>query len=173
MDLLHIESAIEAILFGVGDAVSLEEISNSVEVDIDTTRKIINILADKYNMEKRGVRIIELDGSYQMCSREDYYDYIRKVTEPKRKQALSSAALETLSIIAYNGSITKSKIEQIRGVDCSGSIARLVERGLIDEAGRLDAPGRPILYETTTEFLRCFGLKSLNELPDITSQKEE
>ena len=123
--------------------------------------------------EKRGFKIIKIEDSYQMCSREDYYDQIRAVTQPRRKQGLSMAALETLSIIAYNQPITRSRVEFIRGVDCTGSIARLCERGLIDEVGRMDTPGKPILYGTTDEFLRCFGLESISELPELAEPPKQ
>lgn len=166
MDDLKIECAVEAILFGAGDAVPADEIAEALEITLDQAEKVISALAKKYDDEKRGIKIIRLEQAYQMCSREDYYDVIRTITEPRRQQALSSSALETLSIIAYNQPITRSRIELIRGVDSSYSVARLLERGYIDEAGRLEAPGRPILYVTTEEFLRCFGLSSLSDLPE-------
>lgn len=165
MEIRQLESMIEAILFGVGEAVSLQEIAKATETDEETVRRVVNLLSDKYDADKRGIKIIQLESSYQMCSREDYHEYIRKVIEPKRQQPLSGAALETLTIIAYNQPITRSRVDFIRGVDSAGSVYRLLERGLIEEVGRLEAPGRPILYGTTLEFLRVFGLKSLDDLP--------
>ncbi|NLM49673.1 MAG: SMC-Scp complex subunit ScpB [Clostridiaceae bacterium] len=167
MDIKTIESAVEAILFASGEAVPLSFISNALEVDRQTLKKIINNMAQRYKEEKRGINILELEDSYQMVSSPLYYDYISRVLIPKRRQQLSSAALETLSIIAYNQPITKAKIEYIRGVDCTGSINKLLERNLIEEAGRLNTAGKPILYKTTLEFLKAFGLRSLNDLPPI------
>ncbi len=163
----EIEKYIEAILFGAGDSVLVNDIAEAMELEPEVIIKATNSLAESYDKEKRGLRIIKLENSYQMCSREDYADVIQKIFEPRRKQALSPSALETLSIIAYNQPITKGRIEVIRGVDSSYSVSRLIERGFIEEAGRLDAPGKPILYITTEEFLRCFGLESLNDLPEI------
>jgi segregation and condensation protein B len=167
MNKRNMQQIIEAILFSSGEPVSAHEIAAALDTDDNEVIKAITLLSNKYDIDERGIRIIRIDDAYQMCSREDYYDHIVKICEPRRQAPLSSAALETLSIIAYNQPITKSKIEQIRGVDSSGSVFRLVERGLIEEAGRLDTPGRPILYATTKEFLRCFGLNSLSDLPDL------
>lgn len=167
MELKAAGSAIEAILFSAGAAVEEEQLAAALGLDIGVIRKITKRLMDCYDEEKRGMRIIKLEDSYQMCTREDYYESIRRINEPKRKQGLSSAALETLSIIAYNQPVTKSAVENIRGVDCSGPLARLLERGLVEEAGRLEKPGKPILYATGNEFLRSFGLSSLCDLPRV------
>lgn len=158
-------SAIEAVLFSCGDAVSLSELSSAVGEPESNVLQMITELQALYDGQKRGMKIIRLEDCFQMCSREDYYDSIRSVTEPRKMQGLSNPALETLSIVAYHQPITKSRIDFIRGVDCSGSVARLCERGLIDEVGRMETPGRPILYGTTDEFLRCFGFSSLSEMP--------
>ena len=155
----------EAVLFSVGDSVTVAELAEALEVDIAAARETV--------LEKRGLKIIEIGDAFQMCSREEYAENVRRVTEPKNRRGLSTSALETLSVIAYNQPITKSKIELIRGVDSSYSILKLTERGLIDEGGRLDAPGRPILYITTEEFLRCFGLISLENLPKIEAVLSE
>ena len=160
--------SIEAILFSCADVVRISEIAQSLDIKETVAKDLCEQLSAYYDSEKRGFKIIKIEDGFQICSREDYYDYIRNVTQPRRKQGLSMAALETLSIIAYNQPITRSRVEFIRGVDCTGSIARLCERGLIDEAGRMDTPGKPILYGTTDEFLRCFGLESLSNLPEIT-----
>ena len=159
--------ALEAILFSAGSPVLLSEISASLEISDKEASDLVHTLMESYDSDKRGFKIIRLEDAYQMCSREDYHDYIRRIRESAKKQALSNAALETLSIVAYNQPVTRSRIEFIRGVDCSGSVATLSQRGLIEEAGRMDTPGKPILYRTTDEFLRCFGLSSLSELPDV------
>lgn len=164
----ELECRAEAVLFGAGESVSCGELASALEISIPAARQIMERLQTKYDEEKRGVKIIVLGDAFQMCTREEYADAVRKVTEPKRRRGLSPSALETLSVIAYHQPITKSRVEQIRGVDSSYSMLKLAERGLIDEAGRLDAPGRPILYATTEEFLRCFGLTSLEALPQVT-----
>lgn len=166
MNIKTIEAIIEGVLFAAGDSVSLERLSDIVDVDTKTLKSIINNLADRLDYEKSGLMIINLENSYQMCTRPDYYEYISRLAEPKKGHNLSNAALEVLSVIAYKHPVTKTAIEQIRGVSSDTIVNRLVERGLVKEAGRLDAPGRPMLFKTTEEFLRCFNLKSLSELPD-------
>ncbi len=163
----ELESKAEAVLFGAGESVTMAELAAALEIEIPAARQTVQRLAQRYEEEKRGIKIITLGEAFQMCTREEYAECVRKVTEPKRRKGLSSSALETLSVIAYHQPITKSRIEMIRGVDSSYSILKLSERGFIDEAGRLDAPGRPILYATTEEFLRCFGLTSLEDLPQV------
>lgn len=163
----EMESKAEAILFGAGESVTIAEMAAALETEMAAARQTIQRLAQRYDEEKRGIKIITLGEAFQMCTREEYADCVRKVTEPKQRKGLSSSALETLSVIAYHQPITKSRVEMIRGVDSSYSILRLAERGFIEEAGRLDAPGRPILYATTEEFLRCFGLASLEDLPQV------
>ncbi len=163
----ELECKAEAVLFGAGESVSAAEMAAALEIEIPAARQTVQRLAQRYEEEQRGVKIIALGDAFQMCTREEYADCVRKVTEPKRRRGLSPSALETLSVIAYHQPITKSRVESIRGVDSSYSMLKLAERGLIDEAGRLDAPGRPILYVTTEEFLRCFGLTSLEALPQV------
>lgn len=165
MEIRDIESIIEGLLFAAGDALSLEKICEIVEVDKKTTRLILSNMIINYQNSKRGVMIREIDGCYQMYTRFEHFPYIKKLFEPRQKQALSQAAFETLAIIAYNRPITRARIEKIRGVNCDSSITRLLERNLIKEAGRLDAPGKPVLYQTTEEFLKSFGFKSLLDLP--------
>ncbi len=160
----------EAVLFGAGESVTVAEMAAALEIEKAAARQIVTRLQSQYEEEKRGIKIITLDDAFQMCTREEYGEAVRKVVEPKKRQGLSSSALETLSVIAYNQPITKSRVEMIRGVDSSYSILRLAERGFIEEGGRLDAPGRPILYKTTEEFLRCFGLSSLDALPPIDTE---
>ena len=163
----NIECAIEAVLFSLGEAVEIDRLAEALEVREDEIKEAFLSLQKKYEKENRGIKIIEIENSIQMCSNPDYFECIKRVTQIKKQAGLSSAALETLSIIAYNQPVTKSTIEFIRGVDCTYSVTRLLERGFIDELGRAETPGRPILYGTTMEFLRCFGLKSLEELPPL------
>ncbi len=163
----NIESAIEAVLFSVGEAVELEKLGEALEIDSETLQEAVSRLKARLETEDRGVRLIEVGDSIQLCSAPNYFEYIQKTVQIKRQAGLSAAALETLSIIAYNQPVTKGTIEFIRGVDCTYSVAKLTERGFIDEVGRAEAPGRPILYATTDEFLRSFGLKNLTELPPL------
>lgn len=168
----NIECALEAILFSLGEEVEIEKLAEALEVREDEIKEAVGALRERYEKENRGVKIIEIENSVQMCSNPEYYEGIKRVTQIKKQAGLSSAALETLSIIAYNQPVTKATIEFIRGVDCTYSVTRLVERGFIDELGRADTPGRPILYGTTVEFLRCFGLKSLEDLPPLPERQE-
>ena len=159
------EGIIEAILFTMGDSVEVGKIARALEQDEATTRKVIHKLMDKYAAEDRGIRIIELDGAYQMCTKTEMYEYLIRVAKQPKKATLSDVALETLSIIAYKQPITKAEIEKIRGVSCDHAVNKLVEYNLVCELGRLDAPGRPLLFGTTEEFLRSFGVHSIDELP--------
>ena len=167
----NIECALEAVLFSLGEAVEIEKLAEALEVREEEIREAFSVLKKKYEDDKRGVRLIEIDNSIQMCSNPEYYECIQRVTQIKRQAGLSSAALETLSIIAYNQPVTKGTMDFIRGVDCTYSVAKLLERGFIDELGRAETPGRPILYGTTMEFLRCFGLKSLEDLPPLPERE--
>lgn len=161
----ELESAIEAILFASGEPVKLKNIADAIEQDIKTTKSIIDNLKDKYCIEKRGLKIIQLDDSYQMCTNSDYFKYINKMFSAPSKKSLSVTLLETLAIIAYKQPITKAKIEEIRGVNADHAVNKLMEYSLITEKGRLDAPGKPILFGTTNEFLRYFGFNSISSLP--------
>lgn len=167
----NIECALEAVLFSLGEAVEIERLAEALEVREEEMREAFLSLQEKYEKENRGIKLIEIENSIQMCSNPDYFECIKRVTQIKKQAGLSSAALETLSIIAYNQPVTKGTIEFIRGVDCTYSVTRLLERGFIDELGRAETPGRPILYGTTMEFLRCFGLKSLEELPPLPEKE--
>lgn len=173
MELKQIEAQIEAILFTMGEAVELERIAGALDHDVDTMRKILANMMDQYNSEDRGIHIIELDGAYQLCTKPAMYETIIKITHIPKKHILTDVLLETLSIIAYKQPITKLQIEQIRGVKSDHAVNRLVEYNLICEMGRMDAPGRPILFGTTEEFLRCFGLQSLESLPIVNPEKIE
>ncbi|WP_408647369.1 SMC-Scp complex subunit ScpB [Velocimicrobium porci] len=164
---------IEAILFTMGEAVELERIAAAVEHDVDTTRKIIRNMMDRYEAEERGIQIIELDGAFQMCTKAQMYEAIVKIAHVPKKHVLTDVLLETLSIIAYKQPITKIEIEAIRGVKSDHAVNKLVEYNLACEVGRLDAPGRPILFGTTEEFLRYFGIHSLEDLPILNPEKVE
>jgi len=173
MKLEQLEAQIEAILFTMGEAVELSRIAAAIEQDEETTRKIIQNMTDKYDKEDRGIHIIQLEGAYQLCTKPEMYDAIVRVTHIPKKHVLTDALLETLSIIAYKQPITKLQIEAIRGVRSDHAVNKLIEYNLVCELGRLDAPGRPLLFGTTEEFLRCFGLKSLDALPAINPEKLE
>ncbi len=167
MGIKEIEAIIEGLLFAAGDPLPLERIAQILELDRKAARLILSNMIVSFQNSKRGVMLRELDGSYQLCTRAEHYEYIRKLVEPRQKQALSQAAFETLSIVAYNQPVTRAKIEMIRGVNSDSSITRLIERNLVREAGRMDTPGKPIIYETTEEFLRSFGFRSVKDLPII------
>lgn len=159
------EAAIEAILFTMGESVTLETLALAIEEDKKETKAILEELIAKTDKEGRGVSIIELEGAYQMCTKGEYYDALIKVCKAPKKQSLSESMLETLSIVAYKQPVTRLDIEKIRGVNSDYSINKLVEYNLIGEVGRLDAPGKPILFGTTEQFLRSFGVSSIDELP--------
>lgn len=165
IEIREIEGVIEGLLFAAGDPVSLDKLSEILQIDKKTVKLILNNMIINFQNSKRGIMIREIDGKYQMCTRMEHYEYLRKLNEPRQKQGLSQAAYETLAIIAYNQPVTKAKIEQIRGVNSDSPLATLIERNLVREAGRLDTPGKPLLYETTDEFLRSFGFRSYADLP--------
>lgn len=173
MELKLIEAQIEAILFTMGEAVEVERIAGALDHDVETVRRIIRSMMDRYENEDRGIRIIELDGAFQMCTKPEMYETIIKITHIPKKHVLTDVLLETLSIIAYKQPITKLQIEAIRGVKSDHAVNKLVEYNLVCEMGRLDAPGRPILFGTTEEFLRSFGLQSLDALPVMNPEKLE
>ncbi len=169
----NVLARLEAMLFACGDPVEASRLADVLELDVESVTKMLSCLADTYEERQSGLRLIRIDGKYQICTREEYADDVRKLLEIKKNTPLSQAAFEVLAIIAYNKTVTKSFIEQIRGVDCSGSISNLVQKGLIEEKGRLDLPGRPLVYGTTDRFLRCFSLSSLDDLPDLPKHEEE
>lgn len=173
MELKKLEAVIEAILFSMGEAVDSERIAVAIGQDTDTTKRIIRNMMDRYDQEDRGICIIELDGAFQMCTKPSCYDYLKKLIHIPKKHMLTEVMLETLSIIAYKQPITRGEIEAIRGVSSDHAINRLIEYDLIQEAGRLNAPGRPILFGTTESFLRSFGIKSLDDLPILNPEKVE
>ncbi|MBQ7740362.1 MAG: SMC-Scp complex subunit ScpB [Eubacterium sp.] len=165
-------SALEAMLFAAGDPVEVSKLAEVLELDIETVTKMLGHLSAMYDERDSGLMLIKVESKYQLCTREQYSDEVRKLLEIKKNTPLSNAAFEVLAIIAYNKTVTRSFIEQVRGVDCSGSISSLVQKGLIEEKGRLDLPGRPLIYGTTDRFLRCFSLNSLEDLPDLPKTEE-
>ena len=169
----EIEGRIEAVLFSVGDKVSVDTLSQALEIDKDTITKIVHNMMDKYDDTDRGIRIIEIEDAFQMCSKSDYYDTLIKIVNTPKKHVLTDVLLETLSIVAYKQPITRQEIEAIRGVSCVPAVNKLVEYNLIQEVGRLEAAGRPILFGTTDDFLRSFGVQSTDDLPIITPDKIE
>ena len=172
-EIKKIQASIEAILFTMGEAVPLAKIAYAIDHDEETTRKIILNMMDRYEEEDRGIKVIEINNSYQMCTKSQQYDFISKVAQTPKKHVLTDILLETLSIIAYKQPITKLEIEHIRGVRSDHCVNKLVEYNLISEVGRLDAPGRPILFGTSDEFLRYFGMNSIKDLPEIASETIE
>lgn len=167
MEATELERVIEAILFAAGDPVETERIALAAECDLDEVEAAAKRLMDRLSYERRGVRIVRLERAYQMCSSTEMSAYITKALETRKPPKLSASQLETLTIVAYYQPATKAYIEQIRGVDSSYSVSALLNKHLIEESGRLNVPGRPILYRTTPDFLRTFGLESLDDLPEI------
>ena len=165
MKIKELEGAIEAILFAMGESVELSRIAKAINMDTKTTEKLIHNMMDRYEQEERGIQIIELGDSYQMCTRKKYCEYLINIALHPQKPVLTEVMLETLSIIAYKQPVTKAELEKIRGVKCDHAVNKLVEYNLVRELGRLDAPGKPILFGTTEEFLRSFGVQDLDELP--------
>lgn len=167
MDQETLERAIEAILFAAGESVEIARLSSALEVDPDEIERLADSLMNRLAFERRGIRIVRLEKAYQMCSSGEMADYVTKALETRKPPKLSASQLEALTIVAYYQPATKAMVEQIRGVDSSYSVSALLNKKLIEEAGRLNVPGRPILYRTTPDFLRTFGLSSLEELPEI------
>lgn len=169
---MNINSILESLLFVSGDGITLKQLSEILEIPSETVAEHILALKNEYETNNRGITVVQYDDYVQLKTAEENFSYVNKLAESKKRLPLSTAALETLSIIAYHQPVTRSSIEFIRGVNCDGPMGKLLERGLIEENGRLDAPGRPILYITTKEFLRSFGLNSLADLPDIDAFEE-
>ena len=164
------EAAVEAVLFTMGTSVETSRLAAAIEQDEQTTRRLVRNMMDKYNAKDRGICIIELEDSFQMCTKKEYYDNLIRVVSQPKKHTLTDSALETLSIIAYKQPVTRLEVEQIRGVKSDYAVNKLLEYNLITELGRLDAPGRPILFGTTEEFLRSFGLSSVEDLPELSPE---
>ena len=170
---VQIQAAIEAILFAMGEAVEEEKIAKALELDLKTTRENIKELMERYNSDSSGIGIVRLENAYQMCTKKEMYSYLIRIVSQPKKHTLTDVLLETLSIIAYKQPVTKSEMESIRGVKCDHAVNKLIEYNLVEEVGRLDAPGRPLLFGTTQEFLRRFGVTSIEELPQLNTDKEE
>ena len=167
------EAVVEAVLFTMGKSVEVRQLAAALETDQETAKKAVLRLQERYQKEKRGMQIIELEDAYQMCTRAEYYPNLIRVASAPKKQVLTEVVLETLSIIAYKQPITKMEIEKIRGVKSDHAVNKLVEYNLVYEVGRLDAPGKPALFATTEEFLRRFGVGSTEDLPDLNPEQEE
>lgn len=171
MEINKIKSIIEAILFAAGNSVLKKDLILNLEISEEDIETIMSSMQEEYQQQSRGIEIIKIDDSYQLCTKKDLYDYIYPVLDKRSKPNLSNAALETLSIIAYNPKITKAEIEAIRGVSADACVYKLREYGLIEEGGKVDLPGKPMSYQTTKDFLRMFGYTSLNELPELPKYK--
>ena len=171
---LHeLECALEAVLFAAGDSVSEGKLCAVLQTDKATLRNAAQNLGDYYDFNRRGIKLLRLDDRYQLASRADYAQMVRNTLETRKPQNLTPAALEVLAIIAYKQPVTKTYIEQVRGVDSAYTLSSLVDKGLVADCGRLDVPGRPILYQTTETFLRAFGLSSVSQLPALESFGEQ
>lgn len=173
MEMKEIESAIEAILFASGEPVRLDRICVALEMDKETVERVVQKLADYYAFERRGIRLVRMEDSFQLCSAPDYADVVRSAFEIRKPAKLSQPALEVLTIIAYYQPTTRAYVDQVRGVDSGYTVSLLLERKLIEECGRLQVPGRPHLYRTTKNFLRAFHLGSLDELPEMPGLSSE
>lgn len=163
---------LEAVLFAVGEPIEGEKIAHALGIDLIVIEKAMEELKERYD-ETSGLCLLSLDNKYQLCTKKCFADSIRSVIEVKKNAPLSQAALEVLAIVAYNQPVTKAFIEQIRGVDCSAVLSNLCQKSLVEEVGRLELPGRPLIYGTTTEFLRCFNISSLAELPELPRENSE
>lgn len=172
MDNKELIKACEAVIFSSGEPISLKRISEVFELTPKKTEELISNVAEHIASANMGFALIRLDDSVQLATRQEYAKYIKTAFDIKRKAPLSPAALEVLAVIAYNQPVTKAFIEQVRGVDCSGVVSTLIEKDLIEERGRLELPGRPLLYGTTKNFLRCFSLESLNDLPPLPENEQ-
>lgn len=171
MEIEKIKQIIESIMFAVGRDISVNELASVLELAPENIEEIIESMRIEFDEAGRGIQIIKVNNGYQLCSRKENYEYIYQIIDKRNKPNLSQAALETLAIIAYNPKITRAEIESIRGVNSDGTIYKLLEHNLIEDVGRLDAPGRPTTYATTKEFLRMFGYSSLEELPELPRYK--
>lgn len=167
MTMSELTSAFEAVLFSGGEPQSIDRFSQVFDITPEKVVKVMEALEKRLNEQKSGLELLRLDNTYQLATKAEYADYIKKMYDIRRRTPLSPAALEVLAVVAYNQPVTKSFIEQVRGVDCSGVVTTLVEKGLIEECGRLELPGKPLLYGTTKNFLRCFGINDLSELPPL------
>lgn len=173
MEIKEYKSAIEAVLFAHGDPIEAERLAEILGLDEETVHRLAEDLMSEINTRAGGITMLRLDDRYQLCTRKEYAGPIRRALDIRRNTPLSQAAMEVLAIIAYNQPVTKAFVEQVRGVDCSAVIQGLQQKNLIEEQGRLELPGRPLLYGTTPVFLRCFGISKLSELPPLPQKEEE
>lgn len=168
------KAVIEAVLFAMGESVEISRLAAVIEEDTKTTKQILDEMSAEYENDTRGIQLAQFEDAVQLCTKAEMYEYLVKIAKAPRKMTLTDTVIETLSIIAYKQPVTRVEIEKVRGVSCDHAINKLLEYDLITELGRLDAPGRPLLFGTTEQFLRCFGVKSLEELPEMsTVQLEE
>ena len=168
------KAVVEAVLFAMGNSVELKKLASVLNMSDTETKALIGSMQEEYNSDvNRGITIVELEGSIQMCSKTEMYEHLMKIATVPKHYSLTDTVLETLSIVAYKQPVTRIEIEKIRGVNCDHAVNKLLEYGLITELGRLDAPGRPLLFGTKEEFLRCFGVKSLDELPTVSAERLE
>ncbi len=167
MDRTKQEAVIEAVLFTMGESVEISKLADIIEEDVKTTKEILREMTERYEKDDRGIVLTQLDNAVQLCTKADMYEYLIKIAKTPRKMVLTDTVIETLSIIAYKQPVTRIEIERVRGVSCDHAINKLLEYDLITELGRLDAPGRPLLFGTTEQFLRSFGVKSLEDLPEL------
>lgn len=167
MERTKARAVIEAVLFTMGESVEVSKLAELIEMDLRTTKSILEEMEEQYAQEDRGIFLTRFDNAVQLCTKAELYEYLIKIAKTPRKITLTDTVLETLSIIAYKQPVTRIEIEKVRGVSCDHAINKLLEYDLITELGRLDAPGRPLLFGTTEQFLRCFGVKSLEELPEL------
>ncbi len=172
MQIEYALGALEAVLFASGEPMEIPRLAEALQMDAGTVRRLADLLTEQYDKRGSGLQLMMLDGALQLTTRSEYAGPIRAALEVKRNAPLSNAALETLTIIAYNQPVTKGFVERVRGVDSSSVVNTLTERGLLEEAGRIEIPGRPVTYRTTAQFLRCFGLQSLADLPPLPNSTE-
>jgi len=169
----EMQAAAEAMLFACGEPLEIDRIAEILEIDVENAESLVLNIAAKYDDNNSGIKLVKMDKKYQICTRKEYAEQVRDILDMKKNAPLSQAAFEVLAVVAYNQPITKAYIEQVRGVDCSGVISTLCQKGLIEEVGRLELPGRPLIYGTTAEFLKCFCINSLDDLPDIPELNEK
>lgn len=173
LEIKQYQAAIEAILFASGEPVAASRLAETLDIDEETVVRLADDLLQDVNTRRGGIRIVRLDDRYQMCTDREYAAYVRKAMDIRRNTPLSQAAMEVLAIVAYNQPVTRAFIEQVRGVDCGAVVQGLAQKSLIEEKGRLELPGRPLLYGTTADFLRCFGISSLEELPPLPQKEDD
>lgn len=173
MEIKQYQAAIEAVLFASGEPVAASRLAEVLEIDEETAGRLADDLMHDINTRGGGLMMVRLDEQYQLCTNKDYAGYVRKALDIRRNTPLSQAAMEVLAIVAYNQPVTRAFIEQVRGVDCGAVVQGLAQKNLIEEKGRLELPGRPLLYGTTPDFLRCFGVSSLEELPPLPQKEDE